>query len=294
MSRSDAAFHEAGPAVVAGLTTYAGQLGEGLRAAVADEPDAVHEARILVRRLRSVLAAYRPLFDVATVRRLRSALSELGDELGAVRDIEVRVGNAESRVDRDAPEEVRARLIHDERERYRAERERLVTYLAEVDDVSERLAAFLAHPPFSAPADEPARAELARLLRKEAKRVQKAEDAAAGDLESLHRLRRAARRLRYACEAVSSPPVEVFGKDVGDVADAAHAVQELLGDHRDQLLFALQVRREGAAARDAGESGDGYSRVADDAFYAAASRLEELPVALSTFQKRARAFASLG
>ncbi len=294
MSRSDAAFHEAGAAVVAGLTAYAGQLGEGLQAAVADEPDAVHQARILVRRLRSALAAYRRLFDVATVRRLRSALSELGDELGEVRDVEVRMRHAEDQVDSDVPKEVRERLIHDEQKRYRSERERLVTYLADVDDVSERLAEFLAHPPFSPPADEPARAELARLLRKEAKRVRKAEDAAVGDLESLHRLRRAARRLRYACEAVSSPPVEVFGKEVGDVADAAHTVQELLGDHRDELLFALQVRREGAAAREAGEQGDGYSTVAADAFYAAASRLEELPVALSTFRKRARAFASLG
>ena len=101
MSRSTA-----GSAVVAALTALIVRLDEAERTAVLDEPDAVHQARILVRRQRSVLRTFRPLFDRDRVDELRESLDELGDELGDVRDIEVRVEHAEHHLDEGAPREM--------------------------------------------------------------------------------------------------------------------------------------------------------------------------------------------
>ena len=119
MSNSDVAYDSAGSAVVAALTTLIARLDEAERTAVLDEPDAVHQARILVRRQRSVLRTFRPLFDRDRVDELRESLDELGDELGDVRDIEVRVEHAEHHLDDSMPREMRERLVDAERERYR-------------------------------------------------------------------------------------------------------------------------------------------------------------------------------
>ena len=77
------------------LRAISDRLDELEPAALADEPDAVHQMRTHVRRLRSVLAAYAPLFDAAVAEALRRRYGEFGRELGTVRDLEVRIGMAE-------------------------------------------------------------------------------------------------------------------------------------------------------------------------------------------------------
>ena len=113
------------------------------------------------------------------------------------------------------------------------------------------------------------------------------------ELESLHRLRRVARRLRYACEAVTELPVVVFGGKVAEVASAAQEVQDVLGDHRDEVLFAQQVQQAAEAAKADGEPTEAYTAVADSAFADAAERLKELPDALHTLRKRAKVLKKL-
>ena len=78
------------------------------------------------------------------------------------------------------------------------------------------------------------------------------------ELESLHRLRRVARRLRYASEAMTELPAAVFGDKVAEVASAAQEVQDVLGDHRDEVLFARQVQQ---AAEQATADGEPVGRV---------------------------------
>ncbi|WP_344400196.1 CHAD domain-containing protein, partial [Promicromonospora sukumoe] len=63
---------------------------DGVPAALADEPDAVHRLRTSVRRLRNVLAAFKRYLDRDAAAELRSRLKELGDVLGKARDLEVR------------------------------------------------------------------------------------------------------------------------------------------------------------------------------------------------------------
>jgi len=292
MTRSEVAFDRAGSAVVSALTALIVRLDEAERTAVLDEPDAVHQARILVRRQRSVLRTFRPLFDRDRVDELRESLDELGDELGDVRDIEVRVEHAERHLDEGTPREMQERLVDAERARYRAAHADLVTYLG-VGGHGQRLVEFITEPPFSTRAGERAPEELARLLHREYRRVRKAARDATDQLESLHRLRRVARRLRYACEAVTELPAVVFGDKVAEVASAAQQVQDVLGDHRDEVLFAEQVSEAAEAAKADGESVDAYDGVAEAAYADAAERLEELPDALRTLRKRAKVLKKL-
>ena len=292
MSKSDVSYDSAGSAVVAVLTALIARLDEAERTAVLDEPDAVHQARILVRRQRSVLRTFRPLFDRERVDELRESLDEVGDELGGVRDIEVRVEHAEHHLDESAPREMRQRLVDAERDRYRAAHADLATYLG-AGGHGQRLVEFITEPPFSAHAEEQAPEELARLLHREYRRVRKAARNATDQLESLHRLRRVARRLRYACEAVTEFPAVVFGDKVAEVASAAQEVQDVLGDHRDEVLFAQQVQEAAAQAKVDGEPVEAYDGVADAAFADAAERLDELPGALKTLRKRAKVLKKL-
>lgn len=291
MPRRDDTGTEAttGSAVIAVLARYAAELPVLERAAAADEPDGVHQARILVRRIRSVLGAAAPVFDGGAADQVRDRFAGLGDDLGEVRDLEVRIRHAEEHVGAGADASVVGRLILRERERYRAAHAGLVTVLDTAGPVHDALAGLIADPPFAEEAMVPAADGLAALLRHEVRRVRRAERRAIGDLDSLHRLRRAARRLRYTAEAFTEEPAELLGDAVRELGAAAKEMQDVLGDHRDALLFALQVRRGEAAAREAGEFADDYARIADDAFAAATARIEALPDAVRAFHTRADA-----
>ncbi|UOE44815.1 CHAD domain-containing protein [Agromyces larvae] len=273
----------AGRAIVEVLTRYAHELPGLLRSAAADEPDAVHQARILVRRARSVLGAGKRCFEAGAADGVRDLLEGLGDELGAVRDLEVRIRHAEEHVGVGADETVVERLIVAERARYRAAHERLVVAIDAAGPVHGALAAFVGEPPTSTRGERAAADGLAAVLRHELRRVRRAERRAVGDLESLHRLRRTARRLRYVAEAFTDSPAPVFSAEAGVAAlgDAAKVVQDALGDHRDAVLFALQVRDAEQAARVADEPTGEYGLIAGAAFAAAHDRIESLPAALA-------------
>src|SRR3954462_15421217 len=77
------------------LRTAAEEVQETTPAALADEPDGVHQHRVRVRRLRSVLAGFRDVLDAPAVEGVRLRYREWGGELGVVRDIEVRGDVAE-------------------------------------------------------------------------------------------------------------------------------------------------------------------------------------------------------
>jgi CHAD domain-containing protein len=53
-----------------------------------EEPEGIHNMRSAIRRLRSVLAAYKKLYRATPVRRLRDELDGLGQLLGVPRDAE--------------------------------------------------------------------------------------------------------------------------------------------------------------------------------------------------------------
>ena len=298
----DDADLDAGTAVVTALRAIVERMRELEVDAVADEPDAVHQLRTHVRRVRSVLAAYEPVFDAAPAVVLRRRYGEFGDELGVVRDIEVRVLVAERALD-EASEQgllsdaaqagsARARLIDAERENYRlaharfVERQRLPRALARRDE----LEAFLADPPLTPLAADPARKVIAALVDDEAHRALRRAERAHGadDTEALHDLRKAGRRLRYAAEAVSTDPVELFDGRIRSLAEVGDDLHDVLGDHRDEVLFAQHVRRAGAHVAHEGGAALVFEQLAVAADERAAAHLRELPAVVRTLRSLVR------
>ncbi|WP_136707266.1 CHAD domain-containing protein [Agromyces sp. H66] len=275
---SDVAGSDAGTAIVAALRAIGERLDALEPAAIADEPDAIHQLRTHVRRLRSVLAAYAPLFDASVAEGIRRRYREFGRELGTVRDIEVRVQVAERALEeagegedadgtRDALDAdharareravVRARLVAAELETHRLAHARFVERQRMPRATARRLvlAEFLDAPPLTPLAAGPAHEVLGDLLAHEGRRtVARAERlTASADPDELHAVRKAGRRLRYAAEAVTTEPVVLFGARAEALAEAGERLHDVLGDHRDELLFAEHARRAAAHAAHQGE-----------------------------------------
>jgi CHAD domain-containing protein len=289
---------DAGTVIVAVVDAIAERLDDLEPAALADEPDAVHQLRTQVRRLRSVLAAYAPLFDASVAEGLRRRYREFGRELGTVRDIEVRIQVAEGALQEmlDESPAVRALLVDSELDGHRlaharfAERQRMPRAAARRD----ALAGFLARPPLTPLAAGPADAVLAEVVDREARRTVRraAHIDASAAVEELHAVRKAGRRLRYAAEAVSDDPVALFGGDARALADAGEDLHDLLGDHRDDVLFAEHVRRAAAHAAHGGEPVAALVGLADAAERRAVERLSGLEGAEHELRRAAKAWAS--
>lgn len=209
------------------------------RLVLRDEDDSVHQMRVTVRRMRSVLATYRPFLDTEQTEPLRAELKWLGALLGDVRDAEVlrkrlrrwaaEHGPAPSGVDalRAALAERqavgRAQLLPElDGERYRT----LVAALAATDGL-----------PWSdgAPGKKGLRKRVRKSWRRLASAVEAAECAAdRGERRlQLHEARKKAKRTRYAAESLR----EVFGKDAERLADATRSIQSTLGDLNDSVVM---------------------------------------------------------
>ena len=245
----DDAVATAGDAIAHILVFLDAELREQLLAVRRADPDAVHQARIRVRRIRSVLAVFRRLFAPGQTEDLREDLRALGTALGAARDPEVRAKTTEDLLlAGTAPAVIDAveGLVSQSQDEYRAARSDLLHLFDSVEHAAllDRLTRFAANPPLHHRAGRPARRSFRKALRREVRRVDQRARAAAGlRLEALHELRKKARRLRYAADAVSSEPVPVLGARTKRLAHAAEAAQDVLGDHRDGILLARRLRQ---------------------------------------------------
>ena len=225
------------------LVGVSAELAEQLVAIETGGEDAVHQARTRVRRVRSILSVYRRAFDREEDRRLRARLKTLGHRLGTVRDLEVRAADlqalAGSQEDPRVAEAVAAQAAQAREQHDRALDDllRLLRSRGHRELLAD-LQRFAAAPPLSEAGREHPGKVARRGLKRAVRRVRRSE----GDtLEQRHVTRKAARRLRYAAEAVAD--------DLGDravrLAAAAETVQDALGDHRDGLLLGRHLR-EGA------------------------------------------------
>ena len=229
--------------VMYALVGLSAELAEQLVAIETGGDDAVHQARTRVRRVRSILSVYRRAFDREEDRRLRARLKTLGHRLGSVRDLEVRAADlaelAEAQDESRAAEAVAAQAAQ-AREQHDRALDNLLRLLRSRGhrELLADLQRFAAAPPLSDAGRQHPGKVARKGLKKAVRRVERSE----GDtLEQRHMTRKAARRLRYAAEAV--------GDDLGDravrLASAAEMVQDALGDHRDGVLLARHLR-EGA------------------------------------------------
>src|SRR6266567_1687103 len=82
----------AGEVVLGYLDAQAARLAALDLAVRRDKPDAVHQMRVAVRRLRSTLQSFTGIIRGQDTRQLRDELKWLGGVLGAARDAEVLSG----------------------------------------------------------------------------------------------------------------------------------------------------------------------------------------------------------
>lgn len=261
LSRSSAAIAVVGRA----LEELVGDIRRFDAALRRDDPDAVHGMRTRIRRIRSLFRVYRDVWQRAVTDELDSELRHLGSVLGEARDPEVMVMRATALVK--AHDRVDAATLGPLTVHWQATREKAFRrVLAELDRpryfrLLDALDALLARPALGAAALEPAADVVPAALDRALGRVVRAgtrADAASAEpegVELLHSTRKAAKRLRYAAEAVSTGAAAVFGAKTRALAASAEAVHDLLGEHRDSLLMQEQLRRAGGGSERAFDLG---------------------------------------
>ncbi|WP_210478899.1 CHAD domain-containing protein [Naasia sp. SYSU D00948] len=220
------------------------------------EREALHDVRVAVRRLRSILRAAAPAFDGETANRLEARLQDLGRDLGTARDREVLAAGLRRRAATSMPGVL-------ERPADSAARSLRGARAAAVSDLSSRrflellddLRSFAEDPP---PPSGHVTADdiLERDLRRVRRRAKRAEEPGLGGEQRearLHDVRKAAKRLRYDLSAFG----DGHDESVRRLRQVAERVQDALGERRDALavMEVLAVEEQRATGRRAEELG---------------------------------------
>ena len=221
------------------------------------DPEAVHQARVATRKLRSNLRTFAPLLDEDWTEPLRAELGWLAGGLGAVRDKEVLLMRLrESAKSLPASDERSAssllHLLELEIDDLRGK------LMADLDspryiDLLERLVEAAHAPATVIDAGQPATTLPAlatkpwRQLRSAVGRLQEAPPDS-----DLHRIRILAKRARYAAEAVA-PAV---GPDAASFGRAAAKLQTILGEHQDSVTAQGWLRAAKVTGRRAFVAGE--------------------------------------
>ncbi len=242
-----------------------------------DEPDAVHKMRVTTRRLRSTLQAFGKVIPRSQTAGLAEELKWLGGVLGEARDAEVLSGHLQDGLAQFPAEQVigpiQARVQGHFAPRRAATRRALLKaldsprYFALLNQLDQ----LIDDPPHGPAASGAARdvlpAAVRRSYRRTARRIGRARLARAGAATdvALHQARKAAKRSRYASEAVTPALGEKARRFTGQMKK----VQSVLGDHQDTVIARPVVRELGMVAHLAGENafsyGLLYQREADQA-----------------------------
>lgn len=212
--------------------------------------DAVHDARVATRRLRSDLKTFRDALDPLWVQHTRGELGWLGTLLGQVRDVDVlapklKAEPGDRTSDADGKAVLRSGLAHQRRvaSRELAEASGSPRYL----DLLDRLHAAARVPPFSTGglAQEPAHRALPGVARKVWKKLAREVDHAGAHPTDaqLHRIRIKAKEMRYASDAATP----VIGKPAKRLAKASAQLQDLLGEHHDAVAAEAWLRSEASS-----------------------------------------------
>lgn len=246
------------------------------------DEDAVHDMRVAIRRLRSMLRSFRGMWERERVDALRGELKWLADKLGPVRDGQVMVARlagavrAEPRQLVVGPVEARIQqhLGHDtsdamERVRGALDGDRYAGLLAEVDAM------------VGAAADR-GDGWVRKRVRKAVRRADRMLDGAdaTDDHErdvQLHEARKAYKRARYAAEPLDRKPAQRLAKQL-------KALQDVLGVHQDTVVTRAVLRDLGMRAFREGGNAFTYGLLHARQQVAGETALADLPAAA----KRAR------
>jgi CHAD domain-containing protein len=209
------------------------------------DPEALHQMRVAIRRLRSDLRTFGPMLDSAWASALRDELRWIGDLLGPVRDLDVQILRLGERAPdleadlapmiaglKDRRERARQSLLQALRsDRYRSLLDRLVEAVHEPAVLAEGAGAS------SGQAVRP-------LLDAAWKRLKRQEEtlSAGADDADYHQVRIRAKRLRYAAEAVA-PAMGKESEATKQLASRAADLQDLLGSLQDARIAVEEIDR---------------------------------------------------
>lgn len=205
-----------------------------------EDPEALHDMRVASRRLRAAVGHFRRGIPDPVHERLARDLRWLGGLLGAVRDLDVQRERLERAA---APRPVRerrvlARLGIAFADGRRAARERLLKGLQSrrYFRLLDTLAQIAGNPSV---AGETLATGAERSVGRALRRFERAAEAALAEpgAERLHRLRIAAKRLRYLLEFLGDILGEVSRRPLKGLV----ALQDLLGAHQDAIVAADRI-----------------------------------------------------
>lgn len=218
------------------------------RAVRADVFDAVHQMRVITRKIRSLLKDSQDSFGLADGAWVIDELRELAAVLGLARDAEVLGERYQRELDRLAPDlvrgPVRERLVAGAQRRYQAglRRSLIAMRSKRYFRLLDALDSLVAEEPVTVVGQDRAPLTIDAAYR----RVRKAARAAAAENdadEALHRIRKRAKSLRYTASATGA----------NEVSQQAKAIQTLLGDHQDSVVSRQHLIHQVEAAHAAGE-----------------------------------------
>ena len=245
------------------LTTLVAATRDAERRIGEDDPEGVHDLRVALRRIRSLVTTFRQELGQEECDALRLDLRRAGLELGGLRDLEVVEGRLHQLLGEQRVELVLGNVagrIDDHVRALRAEAAPAVdtllgsaawrTLLADLDVLAERTP----HAKRST-ARKRLRKDWRRLRRRAAVAAMTTDEHLRGN--ALHDVRKAAKRARYAAETLGP----LFGDDAARLEQTAEAVQDALGSHRDTLLTRQTLRDLGVQAYLDGDNGFSYGRL---------------------------------
>ncbi|QZY29289.1 CHAD domain-containing protein [Nocardioides coralli] len=229
-------------------------------------PEGLHEMRVACRRLRGVLATYRPLVDRSVTEPLRGELRWLARGLGEARDLDVVHDRLRGLVDEE-PEElvlgpVRRRIDRHFAERHEDAHARVREVLDSPRYRSLRIGLdqLADAPPWTEVATRDARDVLPARLAKELQRVRRRVDRASSTDDpvehdaGIHAARRATKRLRYAAEALEP----AWGSEASRLVGAATRMTSRLGTRQDSVVARTELLTLARAAAEEGENAFTY------------------------------------
>jgi CHAD domain-containing protein len=201
------------------------------------DDDAVHDLRVALRRLRTVLEVGRPVFGAYFVDEVRRSFRDVHRATGALRDEEVLlkvakglpVGHA------DVAMWLQVRIRREQRLRRGLVRHVTAGEVETGRRILSALLTFRVKPSRDVPLTKFGRRAVEDSLRG----VQRRRDARPDDPEALHQLRIAYKRLRYTVETFA----DVLPPELGVLAQPAAIFQSRLGDIHDVDTVTLCVRR---------------------------------------------------
>ncbi|MEU4672230.1 CHAD domain-containing protein [Amycolatopsis sp. NPDC023774] len=256
------------------------------------DPEDLHQMRVALRRMRSVLKTSGALLG-DSAESVRAELGWLGKSLGEVRDYDVLIGHLREVI---ATFEVRdqaagRRLVSKFVAERGAARRRLTRALSSTRYavLLQRVAQLTRTPDHEIDSTPPAPGSLAADVRKPYKRLDKAVRALPADPpdDDLHALRIHGKKLRYTVELASSSAKKKQAAQLTTLMKATRKLQTVLGDHQDAVIAAEKVR--GLLPDADGELGFIAGRIAEHELLKRSEARAAWPAVWARIDKAARA-----